>query len=95
MKSISEIDRAIGKMIAEFEIKQESNFEFFVGDNPTGIASFGDILCFNISDIYYDLKSNQPKGRIIEWLYESLEHENQTINYRSYCMGARFENLKK
>ncbi len=78
-----------------FEQKQELDFEFFVADRCTGFASFGDVLVFRIDDIYHDLKTNQPKGLIIDWLYDSLEHENQTINYRSYCMGARFEEMKK
>ncbi len=97
MKSVEQLDRAIGGLIAEFEIKQDLNFDFFIGDNPICVAVFGD-YSFNISEIYYDLKVKQPKGRILEY-YDfciELHYENEKLkkkdkktipNYESYCMG--------
>ena len=49
---------------------------------------------FSLSDIYFDLKSNQPKGKIIEWYDYILENELK-INYYHYCMGLRKEQLNK
>ncbi len=100
-KSISELDRAIGKVIAEFEIKQEIEFDDFVVDDPTGVAQFGDYY-LDVSDIYHDLKTNQPKGRILAYfdfcmelhvenrrLRENCKEELIIPNYQNYCMVGR------
>lgn len=89
-----QLKNAVNEIIKAFEEKQEMNFEFFVDDDITGIACFGDVLYLNISDIWYDLLTEQPKGLIIDWIYDCLENENKTINYRSYSMGLRFKALK-
>lgn len=81
-------------VIEAFEIKHDLEFQGFVADDIFGIADFGGTYFFNISDIYFDLISNQPKGLIIQWLEDCLENQEQTINYRSYAMGLRFKDLK-
>ncbi len=97
MKIISELDRAIGRMIAEFEIKQDFHFSSFIGDDCLGLVCFDDYYTFSVSDILYDLKTKQEKGKIIEYFNDSLDayqEGKKHINYRSYCMGARFENTE-
>ncbi len=93
---IQQFEDATMALVREFEQKQEIEFEGFT-DNCAGVAGFGDVFYFNIHEILYDLETNQPKGRIIDWLYESLnahQEGKKHINYRSYCMGARFKEDK-
>jgi len=45
---------------------------------------------FNIEDIYYDMKHNKPKGKILQW-YDYVLMRESNINYRSYCKGLREE----
>ena len=46
-------------------------------------------------NIYFDMKTKQKKHKIFEWQNDGIEaHFNgitENINYRSYCMGARFK----
>lgn len=88
------LENAVNEIIKAFEEKQEVSFQFFVGDDITGIASFGCTYYFNISDICLDILTEQPKGLIFEWHEECLENKNKTISYKSYSMGLRFENSR-
>jgi hypothetical protein len=93
MKIKQEFEAAVHKIIKAFEKKQDLEFQFFVGDDVTDVAFFGDVDFFKFSDIYHDITTNQPKGLIKQCLYECLDHDNY-INYKSYCMGLRHENIK-
>lgn len=86
---IKKLESAVREVIKVFEEKQELNFEFFVGDDVTGFACFGCVFYFNISDIWLDLVTEQPKGRIIDWLYYCLEERGAPINYNSYTMTQK------
>ena len=90
-----EYDKVINDFIKLFEEKQGVCFEYWIADNIGGIACFGDILFFNLDDIVYDLTSNQPKGQIIDWVYESIYNEDAKLNYYSYSKGLKFSDLKK
>ena len=83
---------AARNLIKEFCQKQDLQFEFDNYDVGGGIICLSDYV-FNIEDIYYDMKNNKPKGKILQWYDYVLTHESN-INYRSYCMGLR-EELKK
>lgn len=92
-KFITEFERATKLMIDMFCAKQEAEVEHIVKDDISGIYCIGDCY-FNLSDIYYDIKENKPKGLIFEWYYHCVDHafsgkEHVSINYDSYCMGAR------
>ena len=87
-----EFEAAAHKIIKAFEKKQDLEFQFFVGDDVTDIAFFGDVDFFNFSDIYHDITTDQPKGLIKEWLYDKMDGENY-INYKAYCMGLRHEKI--
>jgi hypothetical protein len=64
-----------------------------------GIASFACQYFFNLSDIILDLNTKQPKGNILDWQSEDVDfnmfnEKQQHINYKSYTMGLRHEQLK-
>lgn len=49
---------------------------------------------FTLDDIIHDLRTKQPKGNIIEW--HNGAHDNIfEINYKSWCMGLRHEQLNR
>ncbi len=84
-------------LVEQFAKKHGLEFDGFVRDDPTGVAEFGDYI-FNIGEIYYDLKTEQPKGRILDYqdFCVEIHHYNDDItdksaitipNYESYCMG--------
>lgn len=94
MKVLEDFRQATQKLIEAFCEKQELDFDYQVVDNPAEIASFNLEIFLNISDIYHDLATNQPKGLIIEW-YWDREEKDHNINYYSYTMGARAETFNK
>ncbi|WP_233898335.1 hypothetical protein [Tenacibaculum piscium] len=88
------LEKAIMAVIAKFEEKQSKDFEFFVGNDILGTASFGGIEYFNIDDIYFDILTNQPVGRISEWI-DSIELHTEILNfpsYRSFCSELNINN---
>jgi len=95
-KHITDFERSVYLLVEMFCKKQECEVEFIVQDDISGIYVIADNF-FNLSDIFYDMKENKPAGLIFEWqnYLLDLNMENETsynINYRSYCMGARFLN---
>ncbi len=83
-------NEACGKYVDMFCKKQETNFEFWVSDEIGSIANIGDSF-FHLSDIIYDLRSNQPKGLIFEWQQNCLENQETMVNYYAYTKGVRPE----
>lgn len=96
MEFIKNLETAIEALIQSFCEKQECDFEFAVGDDITGILCFGYTYYFSLSDVYYDIKTNQPKGQIFNWQDDNLEYqdENKFINYEAYSNGLRYKDLK-
>ena len=78
--------------VKKFCNKQQIDFDGWVGDEIGGIASFACQYFFNLSDIILDLNTKQPKGNILNWQSEEVE-KPQHINYKSYTMGLRHEQL--
>lgn len=93
MKVLEDFQQTTQKLIQAFCEKQELDFDYSVADNAAELASFNMELFFNISDIYHNLATNQPKRLIIEWYWDRLEKDHN-INYYSYTKGARVEILK-
>lgn len=91
-EAVGLFEYAARNLIKEFCHKQDLQFEFDNYDVGGGIICLSDYV-FNIEDIYYDMKQNKPKGKILQWYDYRLMHDTN-INYRSYCMGLR-EELKK
>ncbi|QQV90877.1 hypothetical protein M1M24_gp06 [Polaribacter phage Freya_1] len=86
------LENSVNAIIKAFEIKQDLYFDFFVADDVTGVACFSNEYYLHISDVCHDLFTGQPKGQITNWLEESIDNGDETINYQSYCLGKRFEN---
>ena len=87
------------KIVEKFCIKQNLCFDGWVGSEYLGIAGFNSIYSISINDILLDIKTNQPKGLILEWIKYSVPfvilNENQDyINYKSYTIGLRYKDLK-
>ena len=88
-------NRICSEYIKLFEKKQDLELDFWVSNDIGGVACFGDIYFFTFDDIKLDIDSNQPKGLIISYLEDSMEfREMDQINYKSYCMGLRYKDLK-
>jgi hypothetical protein len=86
--------------VEKFAKKHDIEFDYWIGDEIGGIASFIDQYFFNISDIILDLTTNQPKYSILIWQEDELEQSMNTdipryINYKSYTMGLRQKDLEK
>ena len=88
------LEKATMDIVKAFERKQDLYFDFFVCDDVTGIACFSNGFYFNISDVCHDLFTEQIPGLIIQWMYDSMDNKDKTINYQSYCMGLRFEYIE-
>ncbi len=80
--------------IRAFEKKQGIDFEFWIGQEVGGSASFGGEWCFTLLEIIHDIDTRQPKGLVLKWHSDCIEHAPKRIDYRSYCMGARFADLE-
>ena len=84
---------AVDRLLMEFCEKHDLSYEFSVGNDSVDMFLISDYF-FSLSDIYFDLKSNQLKGKIIQW-YDYLLDNEVNINYYSYCMGLRKEQISK
>lgn len=87
------LNKILKKYIKKFEKKHDCCFEHAVADDLMGVICFGDVLFFSINDIVYDIDTKQPKGLIIDWLYDSI-HQDKHINFYSYSKGLRYEQIK-
>lgn len=90
-KAIESYENICNELAEEFCRKQDMIFDGWAGNQIGGIAYCNDFF-FNMNDIILDLKSNQPKGNIIDWYYSNTEEH--TINYYSYTRGLRVEPKK-
>jgi hypothetical protein len=99
-KYITEFEKATDTLIKMFCRKQGCEVDYLVVDDITGVYNVGDYFC-SLTDIYFDIKQNKPKGLIFEWQNYLTDYNLQFpdnikscfINYSSYCMGARFQDL--
>lgn len=86
--------------IKMFCTKQDIEFDGWIGDEVGGIASFISQYFFNLSDIVLDLNTKQRKGLILRWQDDGVDFnigrkKPQYINYKSYTMGLRYQQLEK
>ena len=99
-KIFNNYEMACNDIVSEFCKKQDIEFDGWVADEVGGIAGFVSQYFFNVCDLILDLKTNQPKGLILEWQNDSTdfnaikrEEERKFINYKSYTMGLRFNQI--
>jgi hypothetical protein len=83
--------------VHKFSKKQGISFDYWVGDEVGGIASFCEQYFFNFHDISWDINSRQPKGLMLKWQEDVIENYDAegTISYYSYSNGLRYECLDK
>jgi hypothetical protein len=89
---------ACNEYVQKFANKQQIEFDGWVANEIGGLAIFSSQYFFNISEIVLDINSKQPKGLIIQWQNDGVDFnmcndKNETINYKSYTMGLRYEQL--
>ena len=91
-------ESATAFLVKMFCMKQDAYVDHTIGDDICGIYAIGDNF-FSLDNIYFDLKTDQPKGLIFDWQNACIDAHfagvKDTINYRSWCMGLRFEDIKK
>lgn len=88
-------ENVIDKYIKAFEEKHNTSLEYWVADDKTGIACFGDCAFFNLSDIIYDIDNIIKPDLIFQWIYDCVDNEGKTLNFQSYSKGLRFEDIKE
>lgn len=94
-----ELEETLMAYIRLFEEKHELDLQYIVNDDIMGLLDFGDVYCFHIADVVYDIDHDLPKGLILQWAEDSVDDSKnptrQTINLHSYAKGLRFEDLQK
>ena len=69
--------------VSVFCKKQEMKFEGWVANKVGEIALCNDFY-FNFSDIFFDINTDQPKGKIVDWYYSVIENQRYGVNYSSW-----------
>ena len=93
MKELKETyEFACNKYLKDFCNKQEMTNEGWVNDDVGGVAICSDFY-FNLRDIVWDINSNQPRGKIIDWYHQNLETPEKSINYYSFTKGLRIADI--
>ena len=91
LKQLHEI--VCNEYVKKFEKKHKLVFEYWIADLIGETASFGDYF-FNMTEIIYDINTRQPKGLILKWINDNIEHKESDnwINFYSYSKGLRHNN---
>lgn len=89
-------ERICNEYIKVFSEKQGLVFDGWIGNQVGGVAEFIEEYFFNLSDIVYDINSEQPKGLILHWQDDYVENapNGRNINYYSYSKGLRYSDLQ-
>ena len=92
-------EQAVNRYIEKFVKKHGYEFTDWVANEVGGIAVFIEQYYFNFTDIKYDIDNKVKKGLIFQHQDDSVEHhltvnQVETINFKSYAMGLRYEYLK-
>lgn len=102
-QKLAEYEKNCNAIVEIFAKKQDLEFDYWIGDEVGSIAVFNDhCYFFNLSDIIIDLETDQPKSLIMKWNDDGLEFnelidysKRKYINYKSYIMGLRLEDLNE
>lgn len=81
---ISKYESACQRLVREFCYKQGVEFDFWLGDEIGSCFSVNCDAVLTLSDILFDLKTNQPKGKIFNWYWSQVSQENP-VSYKKYC----------
>lgn len=82
-------EKVCSDYIKAFSKKQDLEFQFWVADLIGEVACFGDVYFFDFTDIVYDINSEQPPEKIIDWLNDGLDNPENRVNYYSYTKGFK------
>lgn len=99
---IEKYENACNEILKAFAKKQGLDNYGWIAEEIGGTVCFGDDYFFNMDEIVFDVRTNQPKELIKQWQNDSWEFNKgkdnkdwQTINYQSYAKGLRFDQLKE
>lgn len=81
---IESFEKSCEKLVLNFCKKQEVTFDFWLGDEIGSCFSVNCDAVLTLSDILFDLKTNQPKGKIFNWYWSQVSQENP-VSYKKYC----------
>lgn len=81
-------EKACSDYIDLFCKKHDVEFHFWVSDDIGGVACIGYDLFFSFTDIVFDINTQKPKNKILEW-QDHNDTSEYYISYRAYCDGAR------
>lgn len=95
---LKEYETLCNEIVEKFAKKQGYYNWYWIGKQVGGAIDFNDSYTFSIDDIVLDMKTKQPKGFIQQWQDDGLEYNQvnerpKWINYNSYIMGLRYEQL--
>ena len=96
-KELFEIyDLTCNEIVQKFANKQGLVDWYWIGKQIGGCVDFSGSYTFTLDEIVLDIRTNQPKGLIIQWQNEGLDFnrakaEPKWINYKSYTMGLRYD----
>lgn len=90
MKDLQErYEEACGDYILLFSVKHNLDFSGWI-DEVGGIAGFIEQYFFSMSDIVYDINTNQPKHLITQWQDDMINiTDDKRCNFQSYSKGYR------
>ena len=89
--------KAVEDLIQVYIIEFFTKHDFYISElewiNKYGLLSISDYF-LDFADIKIDIDTNARKKQFFEWYDFAIENDNR-INYNSWRMGLRPENLKK
>lgn len=88
---IQDFESICAKIVQAFCEKQDLEFSWWVADYIGGVTYFDAEYLFSFDDIIFDLKTSQPKGKILDWYNSTLEYigTDRWQNYYAYSKGVQ------
>jgi len=83
-KEVDCVDKVCYEFVYRFAVKQDLDFDGWLCDDVGGVAMFGGMYMFQIADIIHDIRSNQPPGRIMDWMCFCIVNIDNPPTYESY-----------
>ena len=98
MKRKDRLNKILQEYVDLFSKKHEITFDGSVNDDLLDILFFGDYF-MSIEDVVFDIDNDINEPEFYNWYDSTLEFAMKnkdvpTINYKSWCMGARYS-MKK